>query len=120
MIDEDKDAFRTVLDNPFLLQEPKCQPVVMVDGGVYVPNSGDVEVTVHDGSKTIIRVDGPTMLPIKALEAKMLPPDLTPRTKVGHLGRFDNCAKNCSECRGTGWYTGLIERSPCSQGCKPK
>ena len=57
-------------------------------------------------------------------------PDFTPRTKVGHLGRFDNCAenhggrprvaKNCSECRGTGWYTGLIERSPCSQGCKPK
>jgi hypothetical protein len=102
------------------------QPVVVLDGGVYVPNSGDVEVTAHDGSKTIIRVDGPTMLPIKALEAKMLPPDLTPRTKVGHLGRFDNhggrplVAKNCSECKGTGWYTGLNERSPCSQGCKPQ
>lgn len=25
----------------------------------------------------------------------------------------------CSECKGTGWYTGFTKREPCSQGCKP-
>lgn len=26
----------------------------------------------------------------------------------------------CSECKGTGWYTGLQIKEPCSYGCEPK
>lgn len=24
---------------------------------------------------------------------------------------------DCDECRGTGWYTGFLDREPCSRGC---
>lgn len=26
---------------------------------------------------------------------------------------------DCDECKGTGWYTGLNTKEPCSKGCLP-
>lgn len=34
-------------------------------------------------------------------------------------GKRHDVEPTCDECQGTGWYTGLNSKEPCSRGCKP-